>query len=236
MKFIKIPDKDYEFQATQVTQEEWVAVMGTNPSYFKGDKLPVESVTIREVNEFIEKVNKRDKSYIYRLPNKEEWKHACNYGSSDTYFFESEKEKIGDYAWYFKNSEMKTQLVGLKKPNKYGLYDMLGNVWELTNNLYVNTLLKNNTLFYQEVLGGAFNSTELSLLHSSNNCGTFFEFCGNNVGLRLVRTKVILDTGTILPSEKCEKVKLSDALNEFKKKHPTFGEVQAFKAGWKAKK
>ena len=113
-----------------VTQREWKAVMGDNPSKFKSDDLPVEQVSWNQVQEFIEKLNEKEDTDKYRLPSEAEWEYACRAGTTTRYSFGDDESKLGDYAWYSDNLGGETHPVGQKKPNPYGLYDMHGNVWE----------------------------------------------------------------------------------------------------------
>lgn len=113
-----------------VTQREWKAVMGDNPSSVKGVKLPVEKVSWFEVQEFIFNLNEKEGTDKYRLPNEAEWEYACRAGTTTRYSFGDSESELGDYAWYDENSDGKTHPVGQKKPNSWGLYDMHGNVYE----------------------------------------------------------------------------------------------------------
>jgi len=113
-----------------VTQREWKAVMGSNPSFFTGDDLPVESVSWDDVQEFIRKLNEKEGEAKYRLPSEAEWEYACRAGTTTKYCFGDSESKLGEYAWYGNNSDGKTHPVGKLKPNAWGLYDMHGNVWE----------------------------------------------------------------------------------------------------------
>jgi len=113
-----------------VTQREWKAVVGDNPSYFKGDDLPVEQVSWDDVQKFIKKLNEKEGTDKYRLPSEAEWEYACRAGTTTRYSFGDDESKLGDYGWYDENSDNKTHPVGQKKPNPWGLYDMHGNVWE----------------------------------------------------------------------------------------------------------
>ncbi len=131
----------------EVTQGQYQAVMGQNPSYFQGsDDLPVEQVSWLDAVKFCIVLSNREKrtpyyriegdqvSIVggkgYRLPTEAEWEYACRAGSTTKYPFGEDESNLGKYAWYDGNSERKTHPVGQKQPNGWGLYDMLGNVNE----------------------------------------------------------------------------------------------------------
>jgi formylglycine-generating enzyme required for sulfatase activity len=114
----------------EVTQKQWRDVMGTSPSYFTGDDLPVERVSWDDVQQFIQKLNEKEGTRKYRLPSEAEWEYAARAGTTTRYSFGDDESVLGDYAWYNANSGSKTHEVGQRKPNLYGLYDMHGNVWE----------------------------------------------------------------------------------------------------------
>jgi formylglycine-generating enzyme required for sulfatase activity len=115
-----------------VTQEQWEAVMGSNPSYFKGPKNPVEKVSWDDCQKFLGKLNAKGGGGAgkFQLPTEAQWEYACRAASKTRYCFGDDESKLGEYAWYDKNSGGKTHPVGEKKPNAWGLYDMHGNVWE----------------------------------------------------------------------------------------------------------
>lgn len=114
----------------EVTQKQWREVMGSNPSYNKGDDLPVEYISWNEVQEFITKLNEREGSVKYRLPSEAEWEYAARAGTTTRYSFSDDESDLAYYAWYHENSEGSTHPVGQKMPNPWGLYDMHGNVYE----------------------------------------------------------------------------------------------------------
>ena len=120
----------------EVTQGQWEAVMGYNPSRFKGTDRPVENVSWEAVQQFIGALNQAEGRAIYRLPTEAEWEYACRAGTTTRYSFGNDERELGEYAWYAANSGGSTQDVGLKKPNAWGLYDMHGNVWEWSHHWY----------------------------------------------------------------------------------------------------
>ena len=112
----------------EVTQELWEAVMGSNPSHFKGDNLPVECVSWDDVQEFLRKLNAMT-GKRYRLPTEAEWEFAARGGNGSRGCKYSGSNSIDDVAWFYYNSGC-PNAVGTKSPNELGIYDMSGNVWE----------------------------------------------------------------------------------------------------------
>jgi formylglycine-generating enzyme required for sulfatase activity len=127
--------------ATEVTQGQYRAVMGQNPSSFNGsDDLPVETVSWNDAVAFCEKLNEKERALlggdIYRLPTEAEWEYACRARSTTRYSFGNDAASLGDYAWITGNSGGKTHPVGQKRPNAFNLYDMHGNVYEWCQDVY----------------------------------------------------------------------------------------------------
>jgi formylglycine-generating enzyme required for sulfatase activity len=127
--------KDFSIGKFPVTQELWKAVMGDNPSGFKGDNLPVEMVSWEEVQKFITKLNSAT-GKKFRLPTEAEWEFAARGGSKSNRYKYSGSNDADAVAWYVVNGENKTHPVGAKEPNELGLYDMSGNVWEWCSDWY----------------------------------------------------------------------------------------------------
>ena len=119
----------YYIGKTEVTQALWKAVMGSNPSEFKGDNLPVENVSWYDCQEFIRKLNSLT-DQNFRLPTEAEWEFACRGGNNSRGYKYSGSNYIDNVAWYDGNSGHKTHPVATKSPNELGIYDMTGNVWE----------------------------------------------------------------------------------------------------------
>lgn len=113
----------------EVTQALWKAVMGSNPSYWKGDNLPVETVSWNDCQTFLRKLNAMT-GKNFRLPTEAEWEFSARGGNRSRGYQYSGSNVLSDVAWYDDNSGMKTHNVGTKAPNELGIYDMSGNVWE----------------------------------------------------------------------------------------------------------
>ena len=139
-EMVTIPGRNYLMGRTEVTQAQWEAVMGTNPSQFTDPNRPVESVSWIAVQEFIEVINAteaaRNARIRFRLPTAAEWEYACRAGSSGQFglLADGREGTIHEMGWYMVNTEngSMTKPVAQKKPNAWGLYDMHGNVEEWT--------------------------------------------------------------------------------------------------------
>lgn len=131
---------DFWIGQFEVTQAQWYAVMGNNPSEFKSDKVgedsrnfPVENVSWDDVQQFISRLNAQD-SKQYRLPTEAEWEYACKSGGKDQKYCGG--NDLSAFAWYYDNIGKQTHRVGTKRPNGLGIYDMSGNVWEWVSDFY----------------------------------------------------------------------------------------------------
>ena len=121
----------------EVTQAQWEAVMGENPSKFaeNGAQRPVENVLWEHGHAFIDKLN-RSQPGTFRLPTEAEWEYACRAGAAGAYGFGDDPSALAEHAWYAENSDGATHPVGQKAPNAWGLHDMHGNVCEWCEDWY----------------------------------------------------------------------------------------------------
>ena len=130
--------RDFWMGKYEVTQGEFTAVMGRNPSHFTGNpNRPVEKVTFLDAVKYCSLVSRREREagrlpadYEYRLPSEAEWEYACRAGTTNLFGFGDDTSIADQFAWTAENSEGTTHPVGTKRPNPWGLYDMHGNVWE----------------------------------------------------------------------------------------------------------
>jgi len=220
MRFVKIPEgafqmgsnegsndekpvhtvniKSFYIMATEVTQAQWQAVMGNNPSYFKEDNLPVEHVSWNECQEFIKKLNQMDPDKNYRLPSEAEWEYACKAGTSTRFYSGNDNYHLSQIAWYEGNPSGLNSLFGLKthytaerRENSWGLFDMSGNVWEWCQDWYhdnyygapINGSAWEHPKGKERVIRGGCFCVSASYCRSSNRS---IYFAGAYVGLRLV--------------------------------------------------
>ena len=129
VRIVTIKDPFY-IGAYLVTQGEWEKIVKHNPSCFKGEGLPVENVSWNDVQGYIKWLNENNGTHKYRLPSEAEWEYAARAGTTTRFPFGDDESVLENYAWYSRNSDSRTHSGGMKRPNKWGIYDMIGNVWE----------------------------------------------------------------------------------------------------------
>ncbi|PZX46324.1 formylglycine-generating enzyme family protein [Algoriphagus chordae] len=185
----------YELRKFPITQEFYKAITDKNPSTFIGDRLPVETVSWIDAVNFCnglskslgknkcytidlatEKVTLNSKANGFRLPTEAEWQFACQAGTKEIRYGELSK-----IAWFKENSINRTQEVGLKKPNEWGLYDMLGNVWEWCSDIYDETVYGN----YRVFRGGGWCDQERSVMATTRRRSHPFSFKIEDLGFRI---------------------------------------------------
>lgn len=167
--FIELPS-GLLMARTPVTQAQWREVMGTEPSYFKGDDLPVECVSWHDAMEFCQQTETR-------LPTEAEWEYAYRAGTTTTWYNGDDESKVGDIAWFNGNSDSQTHPVGQKQPNAWGLHDMAGNVWE-----WCDDQLDSDRVFR----GGSWNNVASNTMAATRH-NTYPEDRDYNIGFRVVK-------------------------------------------------
>ena len=183
---------DYYIGKCEVTQELWEAVMGSNPSRFKGAQNPVENVSWNDCQEFVSMLNSLT-GRTFRLPTEAEWEYAARGGKKSSHCKYSGSNNIFDVAWYHDNSRGKTHAVGTKSPNELGIYDMSGNVYEWCSDWYgdysagAQTNPQGPSWGSSRVLrGGCWNHSARDCRVSYRHNSGAYNYSGNDNGLRLV--------------------------------------------------
>lgn len=188
---------DFYLGKTEVTQKQWFDVTGYNSSKFKCSDCPVESVNWDNVQDFIKKLN-RETGMNYRLPTEAEWEYAARSGGGREQWAGAGKEsELGTYAWYGGNSNSNTHAVAGKSPNKLGLYDMMGNVWEWCSDWYARYYYENSPAkdpqgpsngLHRVIRGGGWRSKAKALRTTDRNDFVPTSKKFSDIGFRLART------------------------------------------------
>lgn len=181
-----------------ITEKQWFDVMGhsfLSKYLFKIENIPANHVTWDTVQMFIKELNEIDKTHKYRLPSEAEWEYACRAGTTTKYFFGDDESKLGDHAWYGKNSDDRNHLVGQKKPNPWGLYDMYGNVDEFVQDIWHGnykgapsdgSAWLDGKSSSHVLRGGGFRAPAV-ICSSSTRAACLKNFGHEDIGFRLVR-------------------------------------------------
>jgi formylglycine-generating enzyme required for sulfatase activity len=186
--------KAFEMGNYEVTQAQWEAVMGNNPSHFKGADRPVDSVSWEDAQEFLSKLNARNDDYRYRLPTEAEWEFAARAGTTA-----DNAGHLDSVAWYSSNSGGQTHSVGEKQANGWGLYDMLGNVGEWCQDWYDENYYRNSPAVdprgpssgsLRVLRGGSWNYVTRDVRVA---------YCGRNFPDLRLRLRLSVCPGSIIP-------------------------------------
>ncbi len=186
---------DFFIGKYEITQRQWRRVMGNNPSFFDYcDECPVENVSWKDVQRFVEELN-RLTNMNYRLPSEAEWEYAARGGNKSMGYVFSGSDNPDEVAWFSKNNKQHTRKPGLKKPNELGLYDMSGNVMEWCNDWYRNTYYNeapfknpdgpsNGT--HKVIRGGSWNNPQ-DAIRNTNRSYSVLGGKYDDLGFRLAR-------------------------------------------------
>ena len=186
---VAIPGKNFKMGKYEVTQAQWQAVMGDNPSCYKDPDNPVERVSLYDCKMFLEKLNAmpevRKNGLTFRLPTNEEWEYACRAGGTGDYCrladgTEVTKDTLGKVAWFKDNSGGTNHPVGQKEPNAFGLYDIHGNVCEWCKERTSEFACRGGSRLEE--------SKSCTAVHRSFGCERPSERC-NDRGFRLVASQ-----------------------------------------------
>ena len=190
--------QDFYIGRTEVTQAQYRSVVGSNPSGFKGDDLPVEQVTWNDAFAFCAKLNelgKAPKGWKFSLPTEAQWEYAARGGNKSREFTYSGSNHLGEVAWHDNNADSKTHPVAQKKANELGLYDMSGNAWEWCLDLYESNyardpeFLTDNRGSYRVNRGGSWYEGAKSCRPAIRECDAP-DFHDDDVGFRVVLVPV----------------------------------------------
>jgi len=191
--------KPFYMGVTPVTQAQYQAVMGNNPSGFKGDTLPVEQVSWDNAVAFCQRLGAKDGKH-YRLPSEAQWEYACRAGTTTAYYTGNDEIALNAAGWYRGNSDQQTHPVAQKKPNAWGLYDMHGNVWQWCADWFADNYVAADKTDPTGPANGSLRVLRGGSWHNhSSNCRAANhdkyppDSRGHNVGFRVVATAAGLD-------------------------------------------
>jgi len=178
-----------------VTQEQWAAIMGNNPSIFRDNlQAPVENTSWLEAQDFCRKLAQRSQ-HFYRLPSESEWEYACRAGTNTAFHFGDSSEQLADYAWFGDNANKRSHPVGAKVPNPWGLHEMHGGIWEWCEDIWHDSFKDapvdgsawvNNDNSSRRVRKGGSWSNEARLCRAASREWHWQSDRYNDIGLRVV--------------------------------------------------
>jgi formylglycine-generating enzyme required for sulfatase activity len=186
----------------EVTQAQWTRLKGRHQNRWTGDNLPVERINRRDALSFCEQLTELahfekglPQRFFFTLPTEAQWEYACRAGTDTMFYYGTDEDysQLSEYAWYARNSNSRTHPVGYKLPNKWGLYDMYGNVWEWCRDWYSDSYAggsiidplgpKNGT--DRVVRGGSWSNIE-TLFRSALRSWDSPDISSDEIGFRVV--------------------------------------------------
>jgi len=178
--------KSFYMGETEVTQAQWKTIMGNNPSYGQTSNLnqPVEDISWDEAQAFIQKLNVKEGTKAYRLPTQEEWEYAARAGSTTLFSCGNDESCLSNIAVFDRTDSAKA--VKSKKPNRWGLYDMSGNVWEWTSSCWHTP--NTQDCKYRAIRGGGWHDSGANLQLTSAFGGKPIHK-DVNIGFRVAKSK-----------------------------------------------
>ena len=187
--------RDFFISKYEITQRQWKRIMGYNPAFFNYcDECPVENVSFKDVERFIEELNRQTNMH-YRLPTEAEWEYAARGGNQSMKYVFSGSDDADQVAWFKDNNSQHTRKPGLKKPNELGIFDMSGNVMEWTSDWYSKTYYhdapyKNpegpSSGSHRVIRGGSWNNSK-QLIRIANRSYSTMGSRYDDLGFRLAR-------------------------------------------------
>lgn len=189
--------KSFYISSYLVTQKLWQTLMGSNPSFNQAlENNPVESISWYEANEFCKKLSDILRARV-RLPTETEWEYCCRANTTSEYFFGNTSKELRNYGWYDLNAIRKTHPVGLKLPNPWGLYDIVGNVWQWCDDNWTdcydsklveslgNPAISKNSSLRKVIRGGSYDLDDYRC-RSSYRSFEHADFPSRKIGFRFV--------------------------------------------------
>lgn len=178
-------DRSITVLETPVTQQLYFDVTNVNPSLYINPNSPVENVSWYDAVQFCEKLSSMIGA-IVRLPTESEWEYFCRAGTQTEYYFGDNERLAADYAWFNRNSMDETKVVMQKLPNPWGLYDVIGNVWEWTMDDYRSSYQADEFISAKKVIRGGAYDMDTFRLRSAYRSSEFPELSLSKIGFRVI--------------------------------------------------